>query len=136
MPPPPPPPAAGQERVLDEECVGRRPALPQPNRWLPEPQASSTLMCDYCAAQSQDLVSDLVILETIMGFCFTLHRLSPQLRTVITDKQVRWSGSSGRRQQIEGWMRQEARAVFSQAKTHKLYTFPSALHPFLPAFTG
>lgn len=60
--------ASGQKRVLTKS-PGSPPALPQPNRWLPELQAYSTLMRDYSAWRSEDLLVDSVILETNMGFC-------------------------------------------------------------------
>lgn len=60
--------AGGQKRVL-AESPGSPPALPQPNRWLSELQASSTLMRDYCVWRSEDLLVDSVILETNMDFC-------------------------------------------------------------------
>lgn len=61
--------AAGSQKRVLTKSPGSPPALPQPNRWLPELQASSTLMCDYCVWRSEDLLVDSVILETNMGFC-------------------------------------------------------------------
>lgn len=78
--------AGGQKRVL-AESPGSPPALPQPNRWLSELQASSTLMRDYCVWRSEDLLVDSVILETNMDFCLCFT--DSQLRTVITHMQMR-----------------------------------------------
>lgn len=55
-------------------------------------RASSTLMCDYCASQSEDLVIDLVIF--LFYFCFFYRQLwvfvyASQIETVITGKQAR-----------------------------------------------